>query len=325
MRNTKRNTFTPGKAWHDTDGNVIQAHGGGVLYDKGTYYWYGEHKGGETYRRDGPLARVDVIGVSCYSSQDLYNWRYEGVVLPAVQDNPAHDLHPSKVAERPKVLYNDRTKQYVMWLHIDTADYRLRSAGVAVSDSPVGPFRYVASMHPNGLVSADQTLFQDDDGTAYHIYSSNWNSCTIISRLADDYLTPSGQYARVFDYQEENRGKEAPAVCKRNGTYYMICSDCTGWAPNEASYAVADRMLGDWKIIGNPCIGPNSEKTFHAQSTFILPVRGKEDALIFMADRWNPENLGDSRYVWLPIKWDGDDLLIEWVDEWDLSVFDAAS
>lgn len=322
MAKAKKRTFTSGEVWYDIDGNLIQAHGGGILYDKGVYYWYGEHKGGKTYTRDGPLARVDVIGVSCYSSRDLYNWKYEGLALQAVQENPAHDLHPSKVAERPKVIYNDSTKKYVMWLHVDTADYRLRSAGVAVSDNPVGPFRYVGSMHPNGLVSADQTLFQDDDGTACHIYSSDWNSCTIVSRLADDYLIPSGEYVRIFDYKKENRGKEAPAVCKHNGRYYMVVSECTGWSPNEASYAVADSMLGEWTLVGNPCVGDGAERTFQAQSTFILPVQGKEDAFIFMADRWNPEDLGDSRYVWLPIQWDGDRMIVEWLDRWDLSFFE---
>ena len=28
---------------------VLQAHGGGVLYHKGVYYWYGENKAGPTY------------------------------------------------------------------------------------------------------------------------------------------------------------------------------------------------------------------------------------------------------------------------------------
>ena len=318
---TNFGTFAAGGVWCDSNREPIQARGGGILYDKGTYYWYGEHKGGATFKNERGVARVDIIGVSCYSSQDLQNWKYEGLALPAVQDNPAHDLHPSKVAERPKVIFNERTRQYVMWLHIDTADYRLRAAGVAASDTPTGPFRYIGSMHPNGLVSADQTLFKDDDGTAYHVYSSNWNSCTVITRLSDDYLTPSGEFIRVFDYRRQNAGKEAPAVCKRNGLYYMVCSECTGWAPNEACYAVAGSMLGDWQIVGSPCIGAGAGKTFDSQGTFILPVAGNEDALIFMADRWNPADLANSRYVWLPIQWDGERMMIEWMEDWDLSCF----
>jgi hypothetical protein len=44
--------YYPGNVWLDTDGNPIQAHGGGVLYDKRTkiYFWYGENKDGKTYK-----------------------------------------------------------------------------------------------------------------------------------------------------------------------------------------------------------------------------------------------------------------------------------
>ncbi len=78
-------SFQPGKIWLDTDGNPIQAHGGGILYDQGIYYWFGENKDGETKLDPNisPWHRVDVIGVSCYSSKDLLNWNYEGLVLPA--------------------------------------------------------------------------------------------------------------------------------------------------------------------------------------------------------------------------------------------------
>lgn len=40
--------------------------------------------------------------------------------------------------------------------------------------------------------------------------------------------------------------REAPAVIKSRGKYYMITSFCTGWAPNQAKYAVADQMAGRW-------------------------------------------------------------------------------
>ena len=65
--------------------------------------------------------RTDVTGVSCYSSKDLLNWKFEGIVLPAVKDDEKHDLHPSKVLERPKVIYNEKTKKFVMWAHVESA------------------------------------------------------------------------------------------------------------------------------------------------------------------------------------------------------------
>lgn len=59
------------------------------------------------------------------------NWKFEGVVLKAVPDDPESDLHPSKVIERPKVIYNKKTKKFVMWVHAESADYGMAAAGVA--------------------------------------------------------------------------------------------------------------------------------------------------------------------------------------------------
>ena len=113
----KYTEFIPGEVWKDTDGNPINAHGGGLLYHNGTYYWYGEYKKGKTILPDWATWEcycTDVTGVGCYSSKDLLNWKFEGIVLPAVKDDPNHDLHPSKVLERPKVVYNKKTGKFVM-------------------------------------------------------------------------------------------------------------------------------------------------------------------------------------------------------------------
>ena len=312
--------FKPGTLWNDTDGRPIQAHGGGVLFDRGTYYWFGENKDApNVVGVDGAfLARVDVRGVSCYSSQDLLHWKNEGIVLPAVPDDPAHDLHPSRVAERPKVIYNTRTKQYVLWLHIDSPDYTYARTGRAVSDTPTGPYRYVGSIAPAGADSRDMTVFQDTDGAAYLFFSSDWNKTTRIVRLTDDYLDTTGPVTEAF----AGSSREAPAVWTHEGRYYFIGSGCTGWAANAAEYAVAPAPLGPWEVRGNPCVGPGTETTFGAQSTFVLPVAGRPRAFVFLADRWNADDLQASRYVWLPLEMDGEKVTVRWWDEWDLSALD---
>lgn len=312
-----RAKFHPGAVWNDIDGRRIEAHGGGMLYDRGVYYWFGEHKGGPT--TDGPLRRVDVIGISCYSSRDLLHWRYEGLALPAVRDDPGSDLHPSRVVERPKVIHNEHTGLYVMWLHVDTADYGYARAGVAISARPTGPYRYLGSMRPLGAESRDMTVFKDDDGTAYLVHAADGNATMHIARLSDDYLQPVGGFTEVF----ANRKREAPAVFKHENTYFMITSGCTGWDPNPAEYATATSMLGPWRIAGNPCLGTAAERatTFRAQCTFVLPVADCPGRFIFMADRWNSADLSDSRYVWLPLEMEGDSLRIRWYDEWDLEAF----
>lgn len=314
----EHNEFKPGEVWKDSAGSPINAHGGGMLYHEGVYYWYGENKEGRTWQPDSTKAwggaRVDVTGIRCYSSKDLLNWKNEGLVLKAVPDDRAHDLHPSKVCERPKVVFNARTKKFVMWMHIDSEDYKAARAGVAVADKPTGPFAYIESVRPEGQDSRDQTLFQDDDGKAYRIYSSENNDTTYISLLTDDYLKHSGKFARVF----EKRRMEAQVVFKHAGKYWFVASGCTGWDPNPARSAVADSIWGPWKELGNPCRGPGAEETFLGQSTFVLPVAGRQGTFIFMADRWNKNNLADSRYLWLPLLFTDQGFEVPWRDSWRL-------
>lgn len=317
---TAYNAIVPGAVWNDIEGNPINAHGGGILYHEGTYYWYGEYKKGRTVLPEWATwecYRTDVTGVSCYSSQDLLNWKFEGIVLPAVKDDKGHDLHTSKVLERPKVIYNRKTKKFVMWMHVESADYSKACAGVAVCDSPTGKFTYLGSFRPNGVMSRDQTVFVDDDDRAYQFYSSENNSTLYISELTDDYLRPSGKYTRNFI----KKSREAPAVFKRNGKCYMLSSGCSGWDPNRAELAVADSIMGEWRTVGNPCTGAEADKTFYSQSTYVQKVIGKKDMYIAMFDRWNKKDLEDSRYVWLPFSFEGDRITIPWREKWNFADF----
>jgi beta-galactosidase len=314
----QNNYFLPGEIWYDTDGHPINAHGGGILDDKGTYYWFGEIKKGKTVRVTEDTAwenyRVDAGGVSCYSSKDLMNWKYEGVALAPVTNDSTSDLYPGRVIERPKVIYNAKTKQYVMWMHIDKKDYSYARAGVAISKTVTGPYTYIGSMRPKEAMSRDMTLFKDANGRAYQISSSENNATMHVNELTDDYLKPNDNVKRIL----VGANREAPTLIKHNNKYYLVTSLCTGWDPNAAIYAVADSMMGDWQIMGNPCIGEGSDKTFNAQSTYILPVVGTKDKYIFMADRWNKTNLSDSRYIWLPLIFENDKMVIRWYDKWKL-------
>lgn len=338
--------FLPGEVWRDTDGQPINAHGGGVLFHGGVYYWYGELKEGRTYlpgvNQTWGGTRVLAGGVSCYSSTNLYDWKNEGCVLPANARDPNHDLACENVIERPKVIFNRATKKFVLWLHQDSPDYQAARAGVAVSDSPTGPFNYLGSFRPNagvwpinvtakdrqpgkknilardfkgGQMARDMTLFVDDDGKAYHFYSSENNATMHVSLLTDDYLKPAGKYARIF----VGRSMEAPAVFKRDGKYYLIASGCTGWDPNAARSAMAKNIFGPWTELDNPCHGDDAEITFGCQSTFVLPVAGRPDRFIAMFDRWKKWELHDSRHVWLPLEFDPEGRpVVRWRDQWRL-------
>lgn len=310
---TKNKTMALKQAaiWKDTDGNTINAHGAGVLYHDGVYYLFGEIKKGRTWLVPGQSwedYRVSAGGISCYTSKNLMHWRYKGVALAPNTTDTSSDLHTSRVIERPKVVYNSSTGKFVMWMHLDKEDYSYAKMGVAVSDRPEGPYRFIESMRPNGNESRDMTVFKDDDEKAYLVFSSENNQTMHICQLSDDYLKPTANEKRIFIDQR----REAPALFKHKDNYFLITSGCTGWAPNAASYAVANAILGDWEQKGNPCTGPDADSTYFAQSTFVLPVNGKADTYIFMADRWNKKDLPNSRYLWLPLKVVDDKPVIFW-------------
>jgi hypothetical protein len=294
------NSQTAIKKWEDKDGNFINAHGAGVLSYNGIYYLFGEIKKGRTWLvpdQNWEDYRVPAGGVSCYSSKDLRIWKYEGIALAAMTGDPTNDLDSSKVIERPKVIYNSKTRQFVMWMHVDVKDYSYSQAGVAVSNSPVGPYHYLGSVKPNGQMARDMTLFKNDDGKAYLVYSSEQNNTMQVCLLSEDYLSPTKTYSRILI----GRKREAPALFKHEGKYYLITSACTGWSPNAATYAVAAHPLGPWKEYDNPCKGAGAETTDGAQSSFVIPVNGKKNSYIFMADQWNKTDLEKSGYLWLPL------------------------
>jgi hypothetical protein len=136
-------SFTPGSVWKDNTDTHINAHGGGVLYHEGKYFWFGEYK--------SERSSAAFVGVTCYSSDDLYNWKYESVALPVVKDNPRHDIASGCVLERPKVIYNEKTKQFVMYFHLELKGkgYNAARVGIAVSDKATGPYTYLKSYRPN--------------------------------------------------------------------------------------------------------------------------------------------------------------------------------
>jgi hypothetical protein len=351
----KLKSFTPGEIWKDNKGVHIDAHGGGILYQKGVYYWYGEHK------TEGEAGNVANVGFHCYSSRDLYNWKDEGIVLSVMPEGSGSDIEKGCIMERPKVIYNRQTGKYVMWFHLEQKGkgYASARSGLAVAGKPTGPFTFIKSLRPNagywpvnypdewkkapvrtegvaftgasisshpdsvnlvkrdfegGQMLRDMTLFVDDDGKAYHIFSSEENSTLHISLLTDDYQGHTGKYARFF----VERFMEAPAMFKKDGKYYLIMSGCTGWAPNAGRSAVASSIWGPWEELENPFVGEDANLSFHSQSTYILPVAGKKEQFIYLGDRWNPANAIDGRYIWLPMRFEDNQPIIEWLDEWKM-------
>lgn len=350
--------FTPGELWLDNDGTHINAHGGGILFYDGLYYWFGEHKGADSNNA--------FVGITCYSSADLYNWKNEGIALSVVEDDKSSPIAKGCIMERPKVIYNAQNKRFVMCFHLELKNqgYAAAHVGFAISDNVTGPYKLVSSGRVNakrwamdmtneektssikatdfeewwtpewmhaikkglfvrrdfeeGQMSRDMTLFVDDDDKAYHIYSSEDNLTLHLAELSADYLNYTGKYIRI----QPGGHNEAPAIFKKDGKYFMITSGCTGWSPNAARLLIADKIMGEWVLHPNPCRGEDADLTFHSQSTYILPIQGKKDAFIYMGDRWRPNNPIDGRYVWLPILFEDGKPILKWMNKWNLKIFD---
>ena len=382
--------------WYDTDGRHIQAHGGQIVTTEENgetvYYWYGE---------DRTNGYWNSPGVAVYRSTDAMNWTNLGDALRSITtrddlltpyfeqlydtvdengqprndkiDALAYHLNSQRSAdytaifERPKVLHNDKTGQWVMWWHADGrtepggSTYARSMAAVAVSDSPAGPFRMTGAFRlPNRTdyqactpyavpgQARDMTVFQDDDGKAYISYSSEENYSLYVAELDDTYTnvthttdrdaldvhqySEDGRFPYVFadgsadapvrgeDFQivKECGHLEAPAVFERDGTYTVIASGATGWAPNPQTYYTAKNLMGAWirgvqaddanetvNYSGIPdggdgllSVGDTNRSTFGSQATNVFEIEpGK---FVYMGDRWN-EGQSDSTYVWLPL------------------------
>jgi len=276
--------ITPGSIWRDTQGNVIDAHGGGIIQVGPTYYWFGEVH--------GPGRQTAYV--RCYSSNDLVHWKFESEALPA---QATGDLGPHRVVERPKVIYNAATKMYVMYMHIDSENYAEAKAGVATSPTVTGPYTYLGSSRPLNRESRDMTLFQDADGSAYLVFEDRSKGGGVhIVQLSADYLNIAADIAILGGWV----GHEAPAVVKIGGLYYLLGSHLSGWSTNDNEYATAPALAGPWSAF-QP-VAPKGTRTYNSQTAFILPVSGSlGTTYMYVGDRWHPDNLGDSRYIWLPL------------------------
>jgi F5/8 type C domain/Glycosyl hydrolases family 43 len=295
-------TFRNGSFWKDTAGNRIEAHGGGFLQVQDTWYWIGEDKSHNS---------GNFKAVNCYASKDLEHWEFRNAILTR---DTAPELNASdRIIERPKVIFNDTTGKYVMWLHWEGANYAEAAAGVFSSDTVDGDYKFERSFRPKNNMARDDQLFKDTDGKAYFMAAANENADMILYELTDDYLDIKRQVSTLWASSK----REAPAVFKDGSNYFFITSAATGWDPNQAKFATATAMDGNWSGLSD--LGNNT--TFDTQPTYVIPVRGtKATTYIYAGDRWKDPELGDSKYIWLPIQVNGTKLKLDAYDAWQLNV-----
>lgn len=277
-----------GEQFRDTNGNLLQAHGGGILFYNGYYWWFGENREGN-------------ILVSCYRSANMKNWEFRNHILQRSFHSELQDAN----VERPKVVYNPQTGQFVMWAHKELqTDYSQARACVAVCNTIDGNYTWQRSFRPMNHMSRDCTLFVDDDNRAYFISAANENYDLHIYRLTQDFLDVE-ELLYIFDGDH----REAPAIFKHNGRYFLVTSGATGWNPNQGKYSASTSLYGPWSGWQNF----GNATTFESQSTYIQRIQGSQTtSYLYMGDRWagawsGPVN--DSLYVWLPIQFSASDAI----------------
>jgi hypothetical protein len=295
-----------GLPWYDQNGKVVSAHGANIIKDNGKYYLFGE-------------AHSDTsnafIGFNCYSSKDLYNWKFESIALPV---QATGKLGPNRVGERVKVMKNPKTGEYFMYMHVDTLGYKDQFVGYAVANTITGPYQFKGPLLFNGkpIKKWDMGVFQDKDGTGYILTHGG-----IIYRLSNDYQSVVAQ-----TNQQITSGFESPTLFRKNDIYYFIGSNLTSWEKNDNYYYTATSLSGPWTARG--LLAPKDKLTWNSQSTFVLPIEGSKDTtFMYMGDRWSyPRQLSAATYVWQPITISGNSIAIpNYQTAWTLNITTGAS
>lgn len=347
-------TIQNNRFWLDTAGDPIFSQGGGIFRFGDRYYWYGVEYSGSQQYYDSPTrtytraGEVDFVAVTAYSSEDLVNWTFENDV--ATKDTPLHiptskDVSGSYFSDmetladavwigRLGVAYNENTGRYVLLTQFESPDpARVTNAGVLFlsGDSPVDDFEYAnLQTHIPGVYNnpnkpgwnqgtGDQTVFTDDDGSDYLVFSyRDGRSRTYVGKITDSDSLSVETAVEVY----RGAGREGNAMFKLDGQYYVASSDLHGWNTSQ-TYLVRSlegRIQGPYSSM---YVLPGTEKDYShvTQSGFFLTVQGTEqDTVIYAGDRWADfawNGLGYNQ--WVPLSGTGADVSFNSLSEWDLN------
>lgn len=312
--------------WNTSDGTPLYSQGGGIFRfpDPVTgcqrYYWYGvRYEGAKQYRTDPSVTIEHAVfeAVTCYSSDNLVDWHYEGDVFTRTEA----DRHGrAGWVGRLGVAYIKEKQQYALFVQHD--------AGVliALSDSPTGSFRWHWRKDMANIIgtsnTGDQTVFTDEDtGRSYLIYSYGKGR----SRIYVSEIGVRGDSVDLLDCTQVFRGESREGNCmfKYRGKYYMCASNIYGWDGSYAYYLVADDIRGPYLPANDMQImeGCESDYAHVSQTGFFYTLRGTEqETVIFCGDRWCDfagNGLGYNQ--WVPLSFDGDKPRFNSLSSWSLN------
>jgi hypothetical protein len=319
LLNIKNDVF-----WNTQDGKPIYSQGGGIFQFKdstGTerYYWYGVHyKGAETYRNNPSVTIEHSVfeSVTCYSSTDLVNWTFEADVL--TKEELSKHERISWVG-RLGVAYIKELKQYAMVVQHGN------QVLFAVSSTATGQFTWHQKINMKEMIgttnTGDQTVFTDEDGKSYLIYSyGNGRNKIYVSEIGvkNDSINLL-DCTKVF----QGESREGNCLFKYNGKYYMCASNIYGWDASFAYYLVADNIRGPYEPTNNMLImdGTADDYAHVTQTGFFLNVKGtKQETVLYCGDRWaNFAGNGLGYNQWFPLSFQKDKPYFNSLGSWNLN------
>lgn len=270
-----------GVTFMDTEGQRVNAHGGGIIREGDTFYLHGE-------LFSSTSTANDFVGFSMYSSKDLATWKNEGIILPT---QASGELGPNRKGERPHIIKCPSSGEFVLYAHAASEDYQTDKEVVyATSPTVNGQYRYQGPLKSSTgtlAVHSDMNAYADETG-AYvltesgHVYT--------LSEDCHSWVTDK-TYGAV---NGKSGGSESPTVFKAGSTYYWIGSNKTGWRANNNFYSTAPAMSGPWTYQG--FLAPvkdaddaiSDERTWLSQSTWVQPVVGCAGTVyLYWGDHWD--------------------------------------
>lgn len=298
--------IVPGGDWYDTKGNLIAATEGGIIKVGELYYLWGMDRSANNYA---------FTGINLYSSSDLKSWTFVNKILK----NTSHpDLNNNSVVERAKILHNQKTGQFVIWMHYEGQNaYKTAEVGYATCNTIGGDYTFISHFRPMNIDSRDINVYQDDDGKAYLICTTQGNQSVSLFELDEKY---TGIVREVYRGSASNDMEcEGHAIIKSGGYYFWLMSWCTGWDFNDNHYFYAKSLAGPWTAGGNIAIA--NTHTYESQVGFAVKVAGSDTtSFYYTGDRWSVNNFSMSRIVLLPIVVNGTKLSVPWHDQWNIDV-----
>ncbi|MCR8666824.1 family 43 glycosylhydrolase [Aestuariibaculum sp. M13] len=322
FNNIKNDVF-----WNTVNGKPIYSQGGGIFTfpnpktGEDTYYWYGTHyKEAELYREDPSFTQPkdNFIAVTCYSSTDLVNWRFENNIFEK-SEALTHDKNTGWMG-RLGVVYVSEIKQYALFIqHND-------GVLIALSDTPTETFKWHHRLDMTEMIgtpnTGDQTVFTDyNTGKSYLVYSYGRGRNKI-------YISEIGIKNGKVDLLDctqiyKGKGREGNCMFKYNNKYYVFASNLYGWDSSFAYYLVADDIKGPYTPTNEMLVTPGCMDDFAhiTQTGFFVNVKGsKTETVMYCGDRWaNFAGNGLGYNQWMPMSFDGDTPFFNSLNSWNLN------